>query len=242
MGAYPKAIREVLDKIDKTQRKTIEQAGGLISQSLINGGILHIFGTGHSLSVAMEIFHRAGGLVPVNLICDVCLSTLSEPRKAGWFERLSGFAEVLLAEHDLRPGEVIIIVSNSGINPVPIEIAIGAKARGLKVVAITSIEHSSNTDCRHPGGKKLYELADIFLDNCGVKGDAVINISGLNQPIASVSVLAGVYILNCISEVVIRNFVKKGVQAPVYKSANIEGGDEYNRQIEAKYKKRIKLL
>jgi uncharacterized phosphosugar-binding protein len=239
---YPKAIRGVLDKIDKTQIEAIEKAGLLISQSLMNDGILHMFGTGHSECIAVEAFHRAGGLVPVNIIHDYSLSTFSKPRKSRWFERLCGLAELLLTEHDLRTGEVIIIISNSGINPVPIEMAIGARSRGLKVVAITSMDHSANTGSRHPGGKKLYQLSDVVVDNCGVKGDAIVEVPGLKQHVGSVSILAGVYILNCIFEIVVRTYLKKGVNVPVYASANIPGGDEFNAVLEAKYRDRIKLL
>ncbi|HZX61090.1 MAG TPA: SIS domain-containing protein [Candidatus Methylomirabilis sp.] len=244
MGRHPytAAVLTLLTRIEETQREAIEQAVAAIFGSLKRGGILHVFGTGHSLTVAQEAFHRAGGLVPVNLIQDAVLSALTPPAVSGKLERLPGVAAILLDRHDLRQGEVLIVVSNSGINAVPLEMALGAKQRGLVVIALTSLAHSRAVPARHPSGKRLFEIADLCLDNCGEEGDAAVGYPRWEGKVGATSVVAGAFLMNRLVCGVVERYLAEGLTPPIYMSANLPGGDEHNRRLEEQYRGRIRLL
>lgn len=239
---YYEAVLRVLDEIQKTQVEAIDRAADLIFSSLLADGVLHVFGSGHSELVAQEAFHRAGGLVPVNTMAEPFLSPLTPPKKSGRLERLSGIADVLLDYHEPRAGECLIIISNAGINPVPVELALEAKMRNLTVIAITSLSHAMAVASRHTGGKRLFEAADVIIDNCGATGDGALAFPDLAAKVGATSLIAGAFIMNSIICSVVERFIAKGLMPPVYLSANLPDGDEHNRRLEAKYRERIKLL
>lgn len=239
---YYEAIVRVLGEIQRTQMEAIDRAADLIFSSLAIDGILHVFGSGHSELVAEETFHRAGGLVPVNPMTEPFLSPLTAPKKSGQLERVSGIAAILLDYHAPRSGEVLIIISNAGINAVPVELALEAKRRTLTVIAITSLRHAKTVASRHASGKRLFEAADLVIDNGGEAGDGALAFPGLTAKVGPTSLITGAFIVNSIVCSVVERFVLKGLVPPVYLSANLPGGDEHNRQLEAKYKGRIKLL
>lgn len=244
MGRHPytDTVIKILDRIEETQKAALEQAAEAIFESLKQGGVLHVFGSGHSIGVAQEAFHRAGGLVPVNLIHGTFLTPLTSPKVSGKMERLSGVASILLGRHDLRPGEVLIVVSNSGINAVPVEIAIEARQHGLLVIAVTSLAHSRAVPARHPSGKRLFEVADVVLDNCGEPGDAAVTYPGWGGKAGPTSAVAGIFLMNRLVCRVVERYLAEDLTPPVYLSANLPGGDEHNRRLEEQYRGRITLL
>ena len=242
LSGYGPAARALLDQIEATQGEALEKAAGYVFASLKAGGVLHVFGSGHSHAVAEEAFHRAGGLVPVNLIQEAFLTPLTAPRKSGRLERVSGIAAVLLEASGARAGEVLLVISNSGINAVPVEMALEGKARGLTVIALTSLAHARATPSRQASGKRLFEVADCVLDNCGEVGDAAVAYPGLTAKVGPTSLLAGVYLLNNLVCRVVEHFLAAGLTPPVYRSANAPGGDEHNRALEARYRDRIPAL
>ena len=242
MRAYQQAALRVIAVIVETQQAPLEQAAQAIFRSLRSEGVLHVFGSGHSHAVAEETFHRAGGLVPVNVIQEAFLTPLTAPRISGQLERVGGLAARILDGHDLRPGEVLLVISNSGINVVPVEMALEAKARGLTVLGLTSLKHSRCVPPRHPSGQRLYEIADIILDNCGEPGDAAVAYDGLATRVAPTSLLAGSFIVNTLVCGIVELFLAAGLAPPVYLSANVPGGDEHNLELEAKYRGRIRGL
>lgn len=241
-SGYYEAVARVLDNIRRTQPQAIDRAADLIFASLLADGVIHVFGSGHSELVAEEAFHRAGGLVPVNPLTEPFLSPLTSPKKSGQLERLNGIAEILLDYHEPRPGEILIIISNAGINPVSVELALEAKKRQLTVIAITSLRHAQAVASRHISGKRLFEVADLVIDNVGEIGDGILSFPGLAVKVGPTSLIAGAFIINSIVCGVVERFVAKGLVPPVYLSANLPGGDEHNRRLETKYKGRIKLL
>ena len=242
MTPYYQTAMRLIPAIMRSQGENLAKAARAIFDSLRRDGVFHIFGSGHSHALAEEAFHRAGGLVPVNAIQEVFLTPLTPPRVSGQLERIPGLAKMILETHDLRPGEVLMVISNSGINPVPVEMALEGKARGLTVIALTSVAHSRSVPPRHPGGKRLFEIADIVLDNCGEPGDAAVQYEGMPGRVGPTSLLAGAYIINSLVCAVVELFLAKGFAPPVYRSANIPGGDEHNQTLEAKYRGRVRGL
>jgi uncharacterized phosphosugar-binding protein len=239
---YHEAVLKQLETILHSQAERLEQAAQVVFATLRDDGVLHVFGSGHSHALAEEAFHRAGGLVPVNAIHEVFLTPLTRPDLSGQLERLPGLAALILDGHDLRAGEVLLVISNSGINAVPVEMALEGKRRGLTVIALTSLKHSQAVPARHPDSTRLFEVADIVLDTCGESGDAVVSYPGFAGKVAPTSLLAGSYIINSLVCRVVELFLAHGLTPPVYLSANLPGGDEHNRGLAAKYRSRIRGL
>lgn len=230
---YYTTITEVLTKINETQQEKIQQAAEMVTDLMTQEKILYILGSGHSLMVGAEAYHRAGGLAPVDIIHD---------KSFGRAERCEGYAKQLIDWYDPPSGSVVIIISNSGRNALPIETALECKARGIKTIAITNLAHSESVTARHPSGKRLFEIADIVIDNCGVPGDAALEVEGVPGRICATSTIAGAMIMNMIMAQTVENLVKRGLTPPVFLSANVEGGDEHNKQVFAKYQKFIRGL
>ena len=211
----------------------LKKLGGVIGESLAGGGVLHTFGSGHSEIIAREIIGRAGGLV--------CITGLSDPT-GGFIENMVGYGTKLAERYDrqygLLPGETIIVISNSGKNSSPLEVALYAKQKGLHVVGLTCVEMSKATATVHPGGKKLHEVADHVLDNGGVPGDAITAVAE-GVMAGPTSTLIGATLLNLLSLEVIEWLKAGGHPLPILRSQNLPGAIEYNRELGKKYKGRL---
>jgi len=230
------SVYEILDKIKETQRENILKAANLIAESLAKGGLVHTFGTGHSEIIAEEPWARAGGLAVVNIITGRDLTTMSGI--SSFVERIAQYADALLASQDVKSEDSIIIISNSGINALPVEMALKTKNMGLKVIAITNLAHSKSAKARgsgrHPSGKRLFEVADVVLDNCGVPGDAVLEMDGLpikGQKAIGTSTITGAFLMDAVLAQVIQNLANRGVTPPVLVSGNIEVTEEDRRKM-----------
>lgn len=230
-----------LQRVKETQLEAIQEAADMIADCIAAGGLLHVFGCGHSQILAEEIFYRAGGLVPINAMLELPLS-LQEASKSTFFERLEGYARVIFDNYQTSPREVIIIISTSGRNAVPVEMAMAAKERGLKVISLTSLAYSQGVDSRHPSGKKLYELADIVLDNGAILGDAAIEVAGVPYKVGPTSAVVGIAILWALVIEVVNMLVERGVEPPVWLAANVPGGDDVVAEYMREYRHRIKHL
>lgn len=240
---YIDGLQSVLERIKREQFGQIKQAGRLIADALLAGGIVHAFGTGHSHLVADEAFFRAGGIAAVNPILDERLIFLRGALESTRSEQESGLARSLIERERVRAEDVAIIISNSGRNAAPIEMALEMQARGVKVIAITNLEQSRVSASRHASGKKLYQLADVSIDNCVPAGDALLALPGLASRIGPSSTVAGAAIINSIIIEAVVELVRRGARAPVLPSANVEGvSEETLRDILRLYKERIRYL
>lgn len=243
-GAYEQyllGVGELLEALRVDEGETLEAAAAAIADCIAGGGVVHVFGSGHSHMMAEEVFHRAGGLMAVNAMLDPNLTAFGT-LQAGLVERTEGYAAVVLASFDVRPGEVVVVVSNSGINPVPIELAMEAKALGARVIAVTSAAAYRETSSRHSSGKKLTDVADIVVDGHVPRGDATVAIDGVEAMVGAVSTVLGAAVMNAIMVETTALLQQNGYSPPVIVSMNIPGGDDHNLELEERYRSRLKLL
>ncbi|MDO6657798.1 SIS domain-containing protein [Anaerobacillus sp. 1_MG-2023] len=235
-------IEKMLRQVSEVEEENIIQAVQIIKESIKEDGVLHVFGCGHSQMYAMELFYRAGGLVPVNAVLAPSLSLEPSAPISTFSERQEGLAKVILDKENVHSQDVMLIVSTSGRNAVPIEMAIEAKKKGMKVIALTSLAFSKEVESRHHSNEKLFEKADVVLDNHGEPGDAIMRTEGLESKFGSTSSIIGFTILQSIIVQVIEDLVKDGVEPPIYVSSNLDKGDQINKEFIQKYRDRLTCL
>jgi uncharacterized phosphosugar-binding protein len=211
----------------------LKKLGAVIGESVAAGGVLHTFGSGHSEIISREIIGRAGGLV--------CVSGIFDPT-GGFIENMVGYGTKLAERYDrahgLLPGETIIVISNSGKNSSPIEVALYARHKGLNVVGLTCVEMSMAAATVHPDRKKLHEIADYVLDNGGVPGDAITKVTD-DVMAGPTSTFIGATLLNLLSLEVIAWLKAGGHPLPILRSQNMPNAIEYNRELGKHYKGRL---
>ena len=239
VSLFATRVGRMIDDIARGQAREIQAAGALLAQAIERGGLIHTFGTGHSHLLAEEIYSRAGGLLPVNVIESAPLMLHEDAVASGQWERLSGVAAILMEHAGVEPDrDMLIVISNSGRNAVPVEAAAWARARGMPVVAITSLAHSRAVPSLSPPDRKLYEVADVVLDNRGEPGDAAIEVTpGLR--VAATSTITGAFIMQAIVLSALTQCVAGDVALPVLVSGNTEGARQRNRHTLEGYQGRL---
>lgn len=238
---YAAKVNQLISELVDAEGPAIDAAATTIADSIAAGGVLHVFGSGHSSLLAQEIFHRAGGLVPVNAMLDVNLTIFGTARATA-VERLEGYAASILATYDVRPGEIVLVISVSGVNPVPIEVAQLAKERGATVIAVMSAAAYADAPTRDRAGRKLKDVADAMLDLHVPWGDAVQPIGDDGLLLGATSTVLGSVLLNCLAVSVAEQLAERGESVPAFVSQNIPGGDEHNAQLIERYRPRIPLM
>ncbi|MCU0397549.1 MAG: SIS domain-containing protein [Cyclobacteriaceae bacterium] len=238
MFEYHEKILSHLERLIIGQEEAIQNASFWFGQTLIKDRLVHTFGTGHSHMIGLELFVRAGGLANVNAMLDSTVMTNEGARRSAEIERIPGIAKIIWDQHQIHPDDLFIIISNSGRNAMPLEMAMLAKEHGNKIVAITSKEQTANYPSRHASGKKLIDLADLILDNRVPSGDGLMRIDGnLTGPVSSIS---GMVLVNLIATEGMKQAASAGVKLPVYFSQNIDGFS--NEELYTLYEDRIKHL
>jgi uncharacterized phosphosugar-binding protein len=236
---------EVASRLEQLSgpNKAIDDAIVMVADALVAGGVVQAFGTGHSEAFAMEIAGRAGGLIATNRIALRTLVLRGDRKVADLggaeFERDPNVGENLLAMFDIQPNDVFMIASNSGVNGSILGVALAAKSRGHKVIAVTSLLHTNAVKPKHPSGKRLSEVADITIDNLAPFGDSALALEG-GIGVGAVSSITAAFIAQRITIGVAETLRRRGTTPPVYISANIPGGDEHNRALEDLYGERIR--
>jgi len=224
-----------------SQREALESAASMVAEALMAGRFLYAFGTGHSHMLAEEIFYRAGGLARSCAILDPPLMLHESASASSQREQQTGMAAVLLDRYPVHRGDVLLIASNSGRNSVTIDLALLARERGLRTVAVTSLQHSRAFASRHPSGKRLFEIADVVLDNAGVPGDAALDLKGLPRKVGPTSTIIGALLVNAMVARAIERALESGVMPEVYASSNADVPG-WNDALIARYRERIRHL
>ena len=232
-AAYNARANAMLATAWDANASTIAQLAPILGAVVARGDMIHTFGSGHSEIIAREIVGRAGGLV--------CITSINDPT-AGFIENLVGYGTKLVERYDrqyeLRAGEVVIVISNSGKNASPIEVALHAKKKGCVVVGLCSMSMSTTAKTVHPDGRKLHEIADFTLDNGGVPGDAIMKVTETVMS-GPTSTFIGGSLLNWLMLEVMEWLKTNGHELPVLRSQNIPGSIEHNRAVGANYKHRL---
>lgn len=216
---YVTAALGVAHRAAESQAEAVEQAAQLICDRLERGGDFWVFGTGHSHLLAEEIWGRAGGIVGIRPILEPSLMLHEGLEKSSKFERLPALGRALLELYPIQPDDVLLVASNSGRNAVPVELAEGARELGALVIALTSLAHSKAVASRAPSGNRLFEIAHLVLDNCGVPGDAIIDHDPV--PVGPTSTVVGALLAQALSVAVIGEMDRRGHALPTYVSLNV---------------------
>lgn len=235
-------VIERLSHLPNTHATSIQAASELFANHIQRGNLVHVFGAGHSHMLAEEVFYRAGGLLSFNALLDPALMLHVSAVASGDVERIVDYAHILLEKYPIDDNDAILVISYSGINPVPIEVARLCKRRGLKVVALTSVQASQSSPARHPSGQRLYDVADIVLDNSGPAGDASLHIPGLDVAVCGLSTIVGATILQSVVYATIERLHQAGYQVPVLRSANTGNAESGNLELLKTYRHRLRHL
>lgn len=230
----------VLERIRDEQMDRIQEAARLIADAVAEGHSFFAFGCCHSSLPIQEVFYRAGGLMLVNPIFPPGLNLeVRPPTMTSHMERLEGYGKLVFQNVPAREGDVLVLISVSGRNAVPVEVALEATKLGLTLIVITSLEYTQSVTPRHSSGKKVYELADLVLDNYSPTGDAVLELEGLSQKIGSTSGVAASVMMHAIICQTVENLMAMGFAPPIYMSGNLDDSARHNERILDKYRDRI---
>ncbi|MEU9730745.1 SIS domain-containing protein [Streptomyces sp. NPDC048002] len=240
-GQFFDAAIELLRTVRDEEGEHVEAAGELLADTVENGGRLFAFGAGHSSLAAQDVVYRAGGLALMNLLAvpgvvgvDVMPATLGSA-----LERVDGLASAVLDSSPLRAGDVLIIISLSGRNALPVEMAMNARALGVKVIGVTSVAYATETKSRHASGTYLKDHCDLVLDSRIAVGDAELTLDTVPAPFAPASTVVTSALLQAVLATAAGALADRGIEPPLLRSGNVDGGHEWNGRVMEEYGDRI---
>ncbi|HJA30010.1 MAG TPA: SIS domain-containing protein [Candidatus Olsenella pullicola] len=219
-----------LNTVFDGQEDALHEAAVIFADTIERGGIIRAFGSGHSHANALEICGRAGGYIQTKVV-----------REPAWgiYEMIDGVGDQFWLKLDLRPEDCLVVISNSGRNPLPVELAMHAQEAGVKVIAVTAVDVSRASTSRSKSGKRLFEVADVVLDNKSTFGDAALEVDGLATRVGGTSLYTGCLLLDCAVMESYDILLERGVQPPLFMSANVDGGPEFNQRLLDQFKERL---
>ncbi|MET8802829.1 SIS domain-containing protein [Streptomyces sp. NPDC004546] len=231
----------LLQRVREEEAESIAAAGNLLADTVAAGGRLFAFGAGHSSLAAQDVVYRAGGLALMNLLAvpgvvgvDVTPATLGSA-----LERVDGLAGAVLDTSPVRSGDALVIISLSGRNALPVEMAVNARALGLKVIGVTSVAYASQTTSRHSSGTFLKDHCDIVLDSKIAVGDAELTLDSIPAPFAPASTVVTAALMQAVMATAAAALADRGIEPPLLRSGNVDGGHEWNRRVMREYGDRI---
>ncbi|MFI7410604.1 SIS domain-containing protein [Streptomyces sp. NPDC049627] len=231
----------LLQRVRAEEAENIQAAGTLLADTVAAGGRLFAFGAGHSSLAAQDLVYRAGSLALMNLLAvpgavgvDVMPATLGSA-----LERVDGLASAVLDSSPLRDGDALVIISLSGRNALPVEMAMHARTLGIKVIGVTSVAYASETKSRHSSGTYLRDHCDIVLDSKIAIGDAELTLDTIPAPFASASTVVTAALLQAVMATAAASLAARGIEPPLLRSGNVDGGLDWNAQVFERYGDRI---
>ncbi|MEU4613482.1 SIS domain-containing protein [Streptomyces umbrinus] len=240
-GQFFDAAIGLLQRVRDEEAGAVEAAGTLIADTVADGGRLFAFGAGHSSLAAQDLVYRAGGLALMNLLAvpgavgvDVVPATLGSA-----LERVDGLASAVLDTSPARSGDVLVIISLSGRNALPVEMAMHARALGLKVIGVTSVAYASETKPRNTSGTYLKDHCDVVLDSKIAIGDAELTLDSVPAPFAPASTVVTSALLQAVMATAAGTLADRGIEPPLLRSGNVDGGHEWNGRVFEEYGDRI---
>jgi len=238
---YLEGIIEFLKRIEIEEEHAIDQAAQIMADAVAKGNRLFAFGCSHSSLPVQDVVYRAGGLMLMNAILAPGIAHLDvRPNTmTSGIEKLVGYAKVILDNQPIQAGDALIIISVSGRNAVPIEMAQIAREKGIKVIGITSRKYSQGVESRHPSGKKMHDFADVVIDNKVEMGDAMLSADGLPSKFTPASGVTSSAIMHCLTTATIEKLLERGITPPVFIAANVDGGAEHNLNLIKENRERI---
>jgi len=240
---YLETASQTLVHLAETEQPQIAAAANLLADTIVAGGSLFAFGASHSFLVAAELVYRTGGLMLFNPIYPHGMNLGVRPlTMTSRLERVPGLGRELFNASPAKAGDVLLVASTSGRNAVVIDLALAARERGVKLIGITARAYSDGVASRHPSGQKLADLCDLVLDNGAPYGDAAVAVAGFRQKIGPLSSVTGCALANALVAETVAVLVARGVTPPVFMSANLDGGDEFNARLLEENKDRIHYL
>jgi uncharacterized phosphosugar-binding protein len=240
-GQFFDAAIGLLQRVRDEEGESITAAGSLLADAVVDGGRLFAFGAGHSSLAAQDVVYRAGGLALMNLLAvpgvvgvDVMPATLGSA-----LERVDGLASAVLDTSPLRAGDVLVIISLSGRNALPVEMATNARARGVRVIGVTSVAYASETTSRNASGTFLKDHCDVVLDSKIAVGDAELTLDTVPAPFAPASTVVTSALLQAVMAETAAALAARGVEPPLLRSGNVDGGHDWNNRVMEEYGERI---
>jgi uncharacterized phosphosugar-binding protein len=235
------AAINLLQQVREEEAEAIDRAGTLLADTVAAGGRLFAFGAGHSSLAAQDVVYRAGGLALMNLLAvpgvvgvDVTPATLGSA-----LERVDGLASAVLDTSPLRAGDALVIISLSGRNALPVEMALSARALGVKVIGVTSVAYATETTSRHTSGTFLKDHCDVVLDSKIAVGDAELTLDTIPAPFAPASTVVTSALMQAVVATAAATLADRGIEPPLLRSGNVDGGHEWNRRVMEEYGDRI---
>ena len=238
LDRYDEHIDQLISKVRTTQRENIIAAGKMMADTIAAGKCIHIHDTGHIIN--SELVERGGGLFALRSFTYELkwrdpVRDREKDESRGIPNSMEGFAEYAVRASNIHAGDLIIIGSVSGRSEYVVDLAMTCKKYGCNVIAMTSVEYSSGVPSRHSSGKRLFECADVVLDNCAPIAEGMIPVEGIEAPFAAASGITATLIMWSACAVAIDELLARGITPSVYKSANFPGGEEYNDNLELHY-------
>lgn len=235
------ASQRILDNIRETQMDAIEQASEICARSISGGGLVHLFGTGHSRIMIEEMFPRHGsyagfhGIVELSMTFHNQVVGMNGQRQAMFIEHVEGLAAKILRNFVISAPDSMMIFTNSGVNEVVVDMALEAKKLDLPVIAVVSVDHCQKSKPKHSSGKRLIDVVDVVIDNCVPAGDALVKIDGLDDPVGPGSTIGASIIVNALKSRIAQKLTEVGQPPLVLSSGLVIGAEESTKRFDEVY-------